>query len=68
MNSSVSSVMVLAGASAEDRIPFGRTIHCPVRALENWITAARIQNGPFSGPSIDMGGSRSVDSPAKPSP
>ena len=27
-------------------IPFGRTIHCPVRALENWLSAARIEDGP----------------------
>jgi integrase len=26
-------------------IPFGRTIHCPVRALENWLTSARIEDG-----------------------
>ena len=24
----------------------GRTIHCPVRALENWLSAARIEDGP----------------------
>ena len=28
-------------------IPFGRTIHCPVRALENWLSAARIEDGPL---------------------
>jgi integrase len=27
-------------------IPFGRTIHCPIRALENWLSAARIESGP----------------------
>jgi integrase len=27
-------------------IPFGRTIHCPVRALENWLSAAQIEDGP----------------------
>jgi integrase len=27
-------------------IPFGRTIHCPVRALENWLSASRIEEGP----------------------
>jgi integrase len=28
-------------------IPFGRTIHCPVRALDNWLSAARIEDGPL---------------------
>ena len=28
-------------------IPLGRTIHCPVRALENWLSAARIEDGPL---------------------
>ena len=37
-------------------IPFGRTIHCPVRALENWLSATRIEDGPVSGPSIDRAG------------
>jgi integrase len=27
-------------------IPFGRTIHCPVAALEKWLSAARIEDGP----------------------
>ncbi len=27
-------------------VAFGRTIHCPVRALENWISAVRIEDGP----------------------
>ena len=27
-------------------IPFGRTIHCPVRTLEIWLSAARIEDGP----------------------
>ena len=31
-------------------IPFGRTIHCPVRALENWLSAARIEDGPVFRP------------------
>src|SRR6185312_16053155 len=31
-------------------IPFGRTIHCPVRALESWLTAARIDDGPVFRP------------------
>ena len=25
-------------------VPFGRTIHCPVRALQNWLSAARIED------------------------
>ena len=29
-----------------DRHPFGRTIHCPVRALETGSTSARIEDGP----------------------
>ena len=28
-------------------IPFGRTIHCPVSALEIWLKAARIEDGPL---------------------
>ena len=31
-------------------IPFGRTIHCPVRALETWLSAARIGDGPVFRP------------------
>jgi site-specific recombinase XerD len=31
-------------------IPFGRTIHCPVRALDNWTTGARIEDGPVFRP------------------
>jgi integrase len=31
-------------------IPFGRTIHCPIRALENWLSAAAIVNGPVFRP------------------
>jgi integrase len=31
-------------------VPFGRTIHCPVRALENWLSAARIEEGPVFRP------------------
>jgi hypothetical protein len=27
-------------------IPFGRTVHCRVRALENWLSGARIEGGP----------------------
>ena len=56
------------GAGRRIGIPFGRTVHCPVRALENWLSAAPIKEGPFSAPSIDTSMSRSVDSPAKPCP
>ena len=31
-------------------IPFGRTIYCPVRAVENWLSAARIEDGPVFRP------------------
>ncbi len=31
-------------------IPFGRTIHCPVMALENWLNAARVEDGPVFRP------------------
>ena len=31
-------------------VPFGRTIHCPVRTLENWLSAARIEDGPVFRP------------------
>jgi hypothetical protein len=30
--------------------PLGRTIHCQVRALENWLNAARIEEGPIFRP------------------
>src|SRR5271169_5594604 len=52
------------GAGRKVGIPFGGTIHCPVRAVENWLRAARIEGGPYSGPSIGMASSR-ADSPAK---
>ena len=42
----------------------GRTIHCPVRALENWLSATRIEDAPYSGAPIDTGASR-VNSLAK---
>jgi integrase len=31
-------------------IPFGRTIHCPIEAVDNWLSAARIDNGPVFRP------------------
>jgi integrase len=40
-------------------IPFGRTIHCPVRALDAWLTAARIEDGPVFRP-VDRHGRVSV--------
>jgi integrase len=33
------------GVGRKIGIPFGRTIHCPVRALENWLSATRIEDG-----------------------
>jgi integrase len=38
------------GVGRKVGIPFGRTIHCPVRALENWLNAARIEDGPVFRP------------------
>jgi integrase len=40
-------------------IPFGRTIHCPVRALDNWLSAAQIGDGPAFRP-VDRHGRVSV--------
>jgi len=40
-------------------IPFGRTIHCPVRALEAWLNAARIEDGPLFRP-VDRHGRLSL--------
>jgi len=40
-------------------VPFGRTIHCPVRALENWFSAARLEDGPVFRP-VDRHGRVSV--------
>jgi integrase len=34
------------GVGRKIGIPFGRTIHCPVRALEAWLSIARIEDGP----------------------
>jgi hypothetical protein len=56
------------GVGRKIGIPFGRTIHCPVRALENWLSARRSRTDPFFGPSIDTGESRPVGSQAKPCP
>ena len=38
------------GAGRKVGIPLGRTIHCPVRALENWLNAARVEEGPVFRP------------------
>ena len=38
------------GVGRKIGVPFGRTIHCPVRALENWLSAARIEDGPVFRP------------------
>jgi integrase len=40
-------------------IPFGRTIHCPVRALEHWLSAAQIEEGPVFRP-VDRHGRQAV--------
>ena len=40
-------------------IPFGRTINCPVRAMEDWLSAARVEDGPVFRP-IDRHGRVSV--------
>jgi integrase len=38
------------GVGRKIGIPFGRTIHCPVRALESWLSIARIEDGPVFRP------------------
>ena len=38
------------GVGRKIGVPFGRTIHCPVRALENWLSIARIEDGPVFRP------------------
>jgi integrase len=38
------------GVGRKIGIPFGRTVHCPVRALENWLSAARIEDRPVFRP------------------
>jgi integrase len=40
-------------------VPFGRTIHCPVRSLESWLSVARIEEGPVFRP-VDRHGRVSV--------
>jgi integrase len=38
------------GVGRKIGIPFGRTIHCAVRALEAWLSVARIEEGPVFRP------------------
>jgi integrase len=38
------------GVGRKIGIPFGRTIQCPVRALERWLSIARIESGPVFRP------------------
>jgi len=38
------------GVGRKIGIPFGRTIHCPVSALEIWLNAARVEDGPVFRP------------------
>jgi integrase len=38
------------GVGRKIGIPFGRTIHCPVRSLERWLSVARIGEGPVFRP------------------
>jgi integrase len=47
------------GVGRKIGIPFGRTIHCPVRALEAWIAATQIEDGPAFRP-VDRHGRVSV--------
>ena len=47
------------GVGRKIGIPFGRNIHCPVRALEAWIAAAHIEDGPVFRP-IDRHGRVSI--------
>jgi integrase len=47
------------GVGRKIGIPFGRTIHCSVRALEIWLSAAGIEDGPVFRP-IDRHGRASV--------
>ena len=48
--SSLSAVLRQEGVGRKIGIPFGRTIHCPVRALEAWLAAAQIEDGPVFRP------------------
>jgi integrase len=38
------------GVGRKIGVPFGRTIHCPVRALETWLSASGIEDGPIFRP------------------
>jgi integrase len=48
------------GVGRKIGIPLGRTLHCPVWALENWLSAARIDSGPVFRP-VDRHGRVSVE-------
>ena len=43
------------GIGRQIGIPFGRTRHCPVRALEQWIALSRIDAGPIFRPVSQSG-------------
>jgi integrase len=47
------------GVGRKIGIPFGRTLYCPVRALQNWVCAARIEEGPVFRP-VDRHGRMSA--------
>jgi hypothetical protein len=49
-------------------VSFGRTIHCPVTAVNAWLAAAQIKDGLSSIRSIAMAESRLVGSPGRLSP
>lgn len=38
------------GAGRKIGIPYGRTRHCPVAALDSWLTRSRIESGPIFRP------------------
>jgi integrase len=48
------------GAGRKVGIPHGRTKHCPVVALEKWLSAAAIENGPIFRP-VDRRGRIAVE-------
>ena len=56
------------GVGRKIGIPLGRTIHCPVRALEHWLSAARVEEGPVFRPVDRHGEFLSTDYQAKPYP
>jgi hypothetical protein len=36
-------------------LPFGRTLHCPVRTVENWLNAAQAEHSPAFHPAARHG-------------